>query len=165
MPEKFEEEIEKILKDHLPQKMFDTVRERIEKVEELENTIDDLTDEREAQENQIETLQKTNERHIKAIAELNAREKELESKEKYLKEGEASLQNLKEQDLLNRLFVAEEKAQFCREVALSLVRNVEYKKSVLTSRAVHQQKDGNGNYVYTPQETLADSSEETIKSE
>lgn len=79
------------------------------------------------------------------LAECKVLESEIQANKDRIKDIEVRERNLKIETLVYQLECEKNKTDFCKEVALGLVKNVEYKRSQYTS----MQKtfpDNNGNY-------------------
>ncbi len=74
----------------------------------------------------------------KRNAELDKREKEVEKRES----------DIELADIKNQLETAEEKTQFCKEVALGLVRNTTYRKTIFDSENQAGYQTPSGEWIY-----------------
>ncbi len=136
-----EKEISEIIKKNLPQEVGETLRKTLEEGErnraDLKDAvirIKDLEEQRELLKNLIEEYKKKDERNS-----------ELEAREEALKAGENKLQI---DTLTFQLASEKEKTAFTKEVALGLVRNIEYRKNIFDSETQAPYQDNNGNYIY-----------------
>lgn len=126
----FDDEVEALVQKHLPVKAFDAFKARIQSVEKLETEaknrdtlVSDLMAEKVDLQKKVVKLQ------AKAIRslDLDNRKCSLDNREEILKTAEL---RLKIDTLELKLEVECEKTAFCKEVALGLVRNTEYRENV-----------------------------------
>lgn len=118
-----EKQFKEIIEKNLPKQVGDTLRKRLELCDDLEKKVVDLADEIEAMSDEID--KKSNE-----IREMNAvilKDNDLDAKEKRLNKVESELEIDK---LSYQLESEKDKTIFAKEVALGLVRNTEYRRSV-----------------------------------
>lgn len=116
-----EKEILEIISKNLPAQVGDTLKQRLEQATYLEGKVKELENEKVRQAQLITTLQTEASKH-QAIsvreANVSAREEKV-----YKEEVEMRIKTLEVQ-----LAAAAEKTQFAKDVALGLVRNIEYRK-------------------------------------
>lgn len=121
------EEIKAIIEKSLPAQVGDVLKQRLEQAEK------DAVKVR----LQEEALQSKNaaiaklEKQVADYKKMDERNAALEAREKAVTDGE---RNLKVSTLEFQLTAEKEKTQFSKDVALGLVRNTEYKKTVFDTR-------------------------------
>ena len=138
-----EKELNEIIKKSLPQHVGETLRERLEQAnkdeeenkslkEELAENYEKISEQRSI----IEEYKKFYERN----KYLNRREKELE----------AGLIKLEIETLKYQLETEKEKTDFTKIIALGLVRNTQYKKTIFDTenKGGVPMQDGHGNFHY-----------------
>lgn len=118
-----EKEIQESIKKNLPQQVGEVLKQRLEQadkdnaeVKRLINLVEQYTSDKENLEKQIYEYQKFDKRN----ASLDSREKELETEKNSLE-----LEKLKYQ-----LQSEKDKTTFSQSVALGLVRNIDYRKTI-----------------------------------
>ena len=150
-----EKELNEIIKKSLPQHVGETLRERLEQADKDEEENKKLKEEQQKLKSElseknsvIEQYKKFDERN----KDLNRREKELE----------AGLIKLEIETLKYQLEVEKDKTDFTKSIALGLVRNTQYKKTIFESGNPGgvMQKDGYGNMVYPQPSTNSHTSTE-----
>ena len=133
-------EIKEIIAKNLPAHVGDVLKTRLEQADKNDIKIEVQTKELEAKDKTIRELEKTI-RDYSALdqrnSQLSAREKEVEDKER----------DLKIKTLEYQLDSEKDKTKFSQDVALGLVRNSEYRRSLFDNIS-EPGKDQYGNYVY-----------------
>tara|TARA_Y100000034_G_scaffold25708_1_gene30484 strand:+ start:18090 stop:18572 length:483 start_codon:yes stop_codon:yes gene_type:complete len=140
----FDEDVLKLIQEHLPAKMFEATKERIQAVSNLQSALD----------RQVEEIDRLEE-GLKSATEMLNKHENLDERTKVVRETEKELckeklkheerkRDLRCEKMAHELCLEQSKSQFCREVALGLVRNVEYKKSTLTQNQVQESYNNNG---------------------
>lgn len=133
-------DIQEVINQQLPSAVGEVLRKRLEQAEEDAKALTAYKNEL-AQKNkkinelseQVVDLQQT----IRDHAALDIREKTIADRERELK---VTL-------LEGQLAAANDKTQFAKEVALGLVRNVEYRQSAMTSTNKHVPQPHGGTYM------------------
>lgn len=143
------EDIQAAVSKHLPQALGEELQKRLKKADEdalrvqsLQKMFDDAEKQKERLNLRIEGLEK----QLKQHAELADREKAVDKRE-----HDADLTELK-----IRLDAEQSKNQFAKDVALGLVRNVEYRNSVFentTGRAMPVPMGSSIQHAYQPENT------------
>jgi hypothetical protein len=135
------DEIKASITKNLPQAVGSALQERLKRLDELEVI----------NKNNVATIAQQKE----TISELQAKlatYKDFEYKEAELSAKEARINKerneLEIEKLKNQLEVANEGKQFCKDVALSLTRNIEYRNNVFDSVSGPNGTDQYGNPVY-----------------
>jgi len=139
------QEINEIIKKNLPAQVGDVLKQRLAQADAYESDVKHLTGVKVSNEATIIGLEskiKEYEQFDNRNAALDAREKELDNKER----------NLKIAELEFKLANEKEKTQFSQSVAMGLVRNIEYRKSIFDSETQSPFIDANGTWQY-PQPT------------
>lgn len=138
-----EKELNEIIKKSLPQHVGETLRERLEQADKdaeenkkLKEEHQKLKSELSEKNSIIEGYKKFDERN----KDLNRREKELE----------AGLIKLEIETLKYQLETEKEKTDFTKSIALGLVRNTQYKKTIFDTenKGGVPMQDGHGNFHY-----------------
>lgn len=134
------EGIQKIIEANLPKQVGEVLQKRLQELEEKE-----------------EQLIKANELISKQSVEISELTSRVTSKEHLDKQYEVlevnlaklveDKRNLKVEKLEFQLASERDKTQFSKEVALGLVRNTEFRKTVFDSENQEGYYDGNGNWV------------------
>lgn len=135
-----EQELEDVIKRNLPSAVGDALRQKLEqadkdaaRVTQLRDDVESLKREKAALERRIVVA----ESGLQKQAELTKREEEMSKREREAKIFE----------LTTQLNAANENARFARDVAMGLVRNVEYRSSVMESTTNKSHPvQGNGAY-------------------
>ena len=133
-------EIEEIISKNLPAQVGDVLKQRLAQADAYEAEVKSLRENKISNEATIKGLHAEIERYMafdNRNAAIDAREKELDNKER----------NLKIAELEFKLASEKEKTQFTQSVAMGLVRNTEYRKSIHDSETKDGYYDANGNYV------------------
>lgn len=138
-----EKELQESIKKNLPQQVGEVLKTRLEQadkdsteVKRLKEMLDKYADDKIGLEKQIEEYKQFDSRN----SLLESREKEIETKEKQLEVETLKYQLQSEKD----------KTTFSQNVALGLVRNVEYRKNIFDNESgVNGTTDQYGNQVYT----------------
>jgi len=149
-------EIEEIISKNLPAQVGDVLKQRLTQADALENEVKQLREYKISHEATIKGLRAEIDKYIafdNRNSALDAREKELAQRELNL-----GLEILKYQ-----LASEKEKTEFTKTVALGLVRNTEYRKTIFDSEAQAPFVDANGNWQY-PQPTSKNHEETNTKS-
>jgi len=136
-----EQEIQELIKKHLPQQVGETLKVTLEhaekdakKVKEQDEKLIERRKEIDKLESIIQEYKKFDERN----SLLDAREKELEAKENKLEIDELKYQLSAEKD----------KTEFSKNIALGIVRNTEYRKTIFDSENQEPYQDYTGNWHY-----------------
>jgi hypothetical protein len=149
------EEIKASIEKNLPKQVGDTLRKRLEQADSFEKENEALKAGLEQSKTLAEVLRgqiSQLEKLKMVVAELNAREKALEQREIGL---EVTL-------LKAELESEKSKSEFGFNVALGLVRNSVFRKSLIDSKTLPPIPGQNGNY-NTPQNTFQNSNETTTE--
>lgn len=137
-----EKEIEEIIKKNLPAQVGEILKERLEKADGDAAMVLYLQNRVVEQDKEIQTLNK----RILEYEKFDVRNAQLDSKENELKEIE---RNLKIVTLEYQLQSEKEKTDFSKNIALGLVRNVEYRKTIFDSENQAPYIDAGGNWIYS----------------
>ena len=151
-----EQEMQEVIKKNLPQHVGEVLKQRLEKAEcdavevkELSRQLDKKNDLIKKLEESIFNYNKLDDRN----AALEAREKAVAEKETKQKIAELEYQIHNEKD----------KSQFAKDVALGLVRNIEFRRNVFDT----ERKDGfvgqHGQWVQEPANNKTTSEDNTAK--
>lgn len=122
-----QEEINEILKKHLPEQVGDVLRERLEQADQDSNSLKTARNSLVQKEEQIEKLKAT----VQEYQSLNDRNSGLDAREKDISVREV---NLAIRELSYQLESEKQKTQFAKDVALGLVRNTTYRESAWSSK-------------------------------
>lgn len=133
-------EILEIIKKNMPEQVGSELKKLLEKADFDAKRVERLEADCDFNENKILELSKS----IEKYREFDQRNSTLEAREFAVKEHELSL---REKELEYKLAAEKEKSAFTINVAMGLVRNVEYRNSVFSSGSTPFQ-DNNG-YVTT----------------
>jgi len=150
------EDIKKIIENNLPEQVGNVLRKRLTKAEEDEIKVNI---QREELVNKDKTIQDLQEK-ISNYKILDERNKKLEEREMVVKEKERNLEIGK---LKYELDSEKEKTMFSKEVALGLVRNIEYRKSIFDNENQSGYYDSNGRWIQPG--NIAKSIDETNKAQ
>lgn len=144
----FKKELEKLIDANLPKAAGEALQKRLKQADELEV---ELKRTYASHETALKRLNEARE-ELGLYKGLTATESQLKEKERELNKKEA---NLEIKDLKNQLEVANEKTQFCKDVALGLVRNIEWRSDLFHSSnpGGGPTYDGQGNAHY-PTDTV-----------
>lgn len=141
-----EKELQESIKKNLPQQVGEVLKQRLEQADKDAKELDLQKRSVDALTTQVASLLATIGNYEKFDVRnglLESREKEIENKEKLLE-----IQELKYQ-----LQAEKDKTTFSQNLAMGLVRNIEYRKNIFDSESGGQPfTDGNGYTVY-PQPT------------
>lgn len=120
------EEIRLIIQKNLPAEVGQVLKERLEKADQDERMLESLKSVKLA----LEKREKELVAEIESYRKFDERNKALDARERILHDREitAEVEQLKFQVTMEK-----EKTQFAKEVALGLVRNSEYRKTVFDS--------------------------------
>lgn len=163
-----EKEISKILEEQLPAKMFETVKDKIESIGLLEKKADGLKKELEEKQKRVISLTvRLNEKNeqVSAMADL---EHEKREHAENLSQFEERERNLAIHDLRIQLAASEDKVAFVKEVALGLVRNTSFRKTVYEDKVdilPPPMKDDYGNTHPSSVQVTPTTKNETVKPE
>lgn len=119
-------DFQEVIRKNLPQEVGETLKARLDKADHDATQVDHLNTQLALRDKKIQTL----ENQLKSQRDIEAWEERLKIKEKEVTEKEAKV-NV--DNLTNQLAVANDKANFCKDVAMGLVRNVEYRNEVYGS--------------------------------
>jgi len=138
-----EQELQESIKKNLPQQVGDVLKERLAQADRDTITIKDQQEKLAEANSQIDYLQK----EIRQYKQFDERNTLLESREKEL---ETERNTLELEKLKYQLQAEKDKTQFSQNVALGLVRNTEYRKTIFDSedKGGLGVIDGQGNYHY-----------------
>lgn len=124
-----ENDIAEIIKQNLPEKVGAELKKELDELARLRVRVTEL--------------EKSNEQLTDKITELTAlklKASELDNREKALNDRELVLKDAEKDNkitlLEERLKVNDDKAQFCKDVALGLVRNTSYRSTVFDQRDI-----------------------------
>ena len=163
--DEFDKEMKEVLEKHLPAKMFETVEKKIKQITGMEEQIKMLI-------SQLRDEKKEKSELLHALAEreeFDAEVKEFEgTKSAFDKDVEDWIikeNNLKISLLEKDVQCANDKADFARDLALGLVRNTTFKRSVLGNRDVVQKTDEYNNPINAPTQSLMNSEDVEITEE
>lgn len=138
-----EQDFQEVIKKNLPQQVGETLKIRLEQADKDANQVKHLTSTVDKLNQEVmkanELLEKYKQYDVRN-ALLDSREKEIETKEKSLELEQLKYQLQSEKD----------KTVFSQNIALGLVRNTEYRKTIFDSETSGQPiTDGHG-YVHYP---------------
>lgn len=143
-------ELQELYEKHLPNQIGIALKNKLEQGEKdatelslLKQSYEKLRKEKLSLDNELKQHKSIDEK----LAEIETKSKEVEEREKKI-----GIDELKYQ-----LAAEKEKTQFTRDIAMGLVRNVEYRKNIFDSENVLPggYQDPNGNWVYpTPSNTI-----------
>ena len=136
-------ELNAIIKRSLPQHVGETLRKRLEQADKDEEENKSLKEEL------AENYEKISEQRsiIEEYKKFDERNKDLNRREKEL---EAGLIKLEIETLKYQLETEKEKTDFTKSIALGLVRNTQYKKTIFDTenKGGVPMQDGHGNFLY-----------------
>lgn len=118
-----EKEIQESIKKNLPQQVGDVLKQRLEQADKDKEALKAALNLNETQSKRIEKLQSDIDKHNS----ISDRENQLKEREVILSKGELEL---KLATVTYQLETEKEKTQFTKEVALGLVRNTVFRKTV-----------------------------------
>jgi hypothetical protein len=121
-----EAEFKAIIEKQLPAQVGKVLQERLAKADQDEKSLKEYIN---LCEQRYQTIQ-DQERKIKEYQAFDSRNAGLEAREKAVADAE---RNLKVKELEYQLNTEKEKSSFCMDVTRTLVKNVEYKKSIMDS--------------------------------
>lgn len=121
-----QEEIKAIIEKNLPAQVGETLKQVLDKGERDAKELDSLKEINQKNVNEIRRLEEV----ISNYRALDARNSALESREKAASEKEAKFEA---DQLKYQLQSEKEKTEFVKDVALGLVRNINYRKRVFDS--------------------------------
>jgi hypothetical protein len=133
-------EFEEIIKKNLPAQVGEVLKKRLEQAEADANQVKNLEAQLVSRNNHVTGL----EAKINEYKKLDERNAGLEAREKKVEIDE---RDLKVKTLEVQLGAAQNNSQFAKDVALGLVKNVEYKRSVFGTENPSGFTDANGRYV------------------
>jgi len=160
----YEEEIKTVMKEHMPQKMYEVLKEKMDTYDGLAETLEEAHERIEELENVIndknKKLAEADTIIIKAKSRetsMNIRQQELDRREDELDRQERRMETFR---LKTRLACETDKSEFAKSVALGLVRNTEYRKEVRRTESITHPpvKDEYGGW-QTPPSTYDDKTE------
>lgn len=149
-----DEQIREVIRKNLPLEVGETLQNELERLHTLEGEFKRLKEDYTNCDKDKRDFKAQLSRH----ADLDQRERELDAKDRELQELE---RNLKVQELEIKLKCEYEKSQFTKDVALGLVRNLEYRKTAYNGHSTPLM-DNNG---YVQNYTDSTNSDETTKVE
>lgn len=146
--DEFKSDIEKAIEKHLPQAMYEKVKEEIKKVdyyreciEEREvalrhrkEEIDKLSAEIKTKDDKIFDLQETINNLYKKYGDLNKLQDDLDDRDKKLQKGVLELEN---KLLIKEAKCEKDKSKFAMDLLNTLVRNTTYKKKIMEDIVTH----------------------------
>jgi hypothetical protein len=133
-------EIKAIIEKNLPAQVGEVLKQRLEQAEKDAATVSFQADSLRQKDRDITALE---ERTIE-YQKFDIRNAELEKREKILEQTE---RNLKIEKLTYELTAERDKTQFTKDVALGLVRNIEYRKTVFDAIS-EPHRDQYGNTIF-----------------
>jgi hypothetical protein len=137
-----EKEIADSIKKNLPQQVGDVLKQRLEQADKDAKKAEELSDKLIERNKEVEELEAT----IRDYKQFDLRNGLLDSREKELITERNSLELEK---LKYQLQAEKDKTQFSQNLAMGLVRNIEYRKNILDSESSGQPvRDANGNVYY-----------------
>lgn len=136
-----ETEIKAIIEKNLPAQVGDVLKQKLEQAEKDAEKVNQQAEYLLRDAEVIKKLQQ----QIEGYKSNNLRNATLDTREKELNE---QAQNLEVTVLKFQLAVEKEKTEFTKSVALGLVRNTEFKKSIFDSENQSGYPDTNGNWIY-----------------
>lgn len=145
-----ETEIKAIIEKNLPAQVGDVLKQRLEQAEKDASKV-------KLQQQEIETkveVIRLLEARLNDYSEFDSRNSLLEAREKTVDQTE---RNLKIETLEFQILAEKEKTQFAKDVALGLVRNTEYKRTLFDSKSTPM----NDQYGNTQYPTATQNSDET----
>ncbi len=122
-------EMQEIIKKHLPAQLGETLKKRLEQADEDADTVKNQKEQILSKDSTIRGLEKTITEY-KKFDEIN---KGLEAREKVIADKESKL---KIEELTYQLSSEKEKTKFASDVALGLVRNIEYRNSTFKNKTI-----------------------------
>ncbi|OGB84453.1 hypothetical protein A3F66_07030 [candidate division TM6 bacterium RIFCSPHIGHO2_12_FULL_32_22] len=134
-------EINELIKKSLPQQVGEQLRIRLEQADKDTLKVKQQEESLQNKNKTITELEKT----ISEYKKFDERNSKLEEREKKICEDEL---NFRVKILEYQLASEIDKTQFSKEVALGLVRNTEFKKSIFDSETMQPFLDNNGNWQY-----------------
>ena len=137
-----DQEIMEALKKQMPAKMFEATKEKIAENDKMVVRIKELERKVDNQDDQIANLTAELGEHGK----LDVREKAVIEKEADIKKRKSVLWTkeleMTKKEMEYQLDAEKSKSQFCKEVALGLVRNIEFRKNVYSNGNVPIETNG-----------------------
>jgi hypothetical protein len=149
-------EIKEIIAKNLPAQVGEVLQLRLEQADRDANTVKNLTEIKSSNETTIRLQQS----QIESYKQFDDRNAALDQREKDLVQREM---NLGIEVLKYQLAAEKEKTQFTQSVAMGLVRNTEYKKTIFDSENKGGFYDDKGNYI-PPVNTSKSYTEDKTKS-
>lgn len=134
-------EIKKLAEQHLPKQVGDVLQKRLKRANEIEFELQELSELLIKKNDKINELTSI----VSKINDLKIFEDSLKAKEKELNNLE---RNLELEKLKYQLESERDKTDFSMRVALGLVRNIEFRKTIFDSENQAPYQDSNGNWVY-----------------
>lgn len=135
-----EKEIEEIIKKNLPAQVGETLRKTLQQGEQYKAELDVTLGSLEIEKKKVISLSQ----QVEQYKVNDTRNLTLEARELKVREDE---RNLKVSTLEFQLASEKEKTQFSKEVALSLVRNTEYRKTIFNNENQQGYMGPNGVWV------------------
>ena len=136
-------EIQEIIKKNLPQQVGDVLKVRLEQAEKDAKKVLELEDKL----NQFQTTINEKQSELSAYKLLDERNSKLDEKEQVLNKKQHDL----DLEILQHKFESEkDKSDFAKSIALGLVRNTEFRKSVFDSENQQPYYEGQNYIVPTP---------------
>jgi hypothetical protein len=152
--EKTKEKIEKAITESLPAQVGETLRKELERIPKLEAEVKRLTNDYSLTSHEVVRLQQENQKLREEISKHSL----LDQREKVISEKE---RNLKIEELAYQLQAEKDKTDFTKQVALGLVRNTEYRRTLMDS-VNDPWRDQYGNIMYS---NKTQNSEETTSAQ
>jgi hypothetical protein len=155
------EELRAVLKKHMPEQVGAVLRERLDEADQMEKKIEEL-------ERSLEYTRGKNrelEDNSKRTYELDEGEKQLKADQEKLKEEQSALEV---ETLQIQLGAANDKLAFCKELNLSLTRNVEFRRHFFGdvasgTRSPEKDQWDNGQASYPETVTVDQTTQETTE--
>jgi phosphoribosyl-dephospho-CoA transferase len=148
------QEIEEIIKKNLPAQVGEILKSRLEQADRDSSTVKNQAEQIISKTATISGLEKT----ISDYRQFDSRNSALEAREKAVDQAE---RDLKVKTLEFQLASEKEKTEFTKSVALGLVRNTEYRRTLMDN-VTTPMKDQYGNMTYP---NSSQHSDETKKAE
>jgi hypothetical protein len=150
-----ENEFQEIIKKNLPAQVGEALKTRLEIADSAEKQIPALME-------QIEKLKTTVKDQDKRIISQNELDEKLHQQKTQAEQLLEDKRNLEVEKLKIQLEAEKDKSEFSKSVALGLVRNQEFRRTVFDSKHSPEGRDQYGNQVYATHSTKADETK-TIK--